>query len=75
METISHRIRVSPALPQQDHPGEGEKREQRINSFSVEARLAPEMDTGGTWLINAAWSPAGTEIGVTLKSKHRQPNE
>lgn len=58
-----------------DCPGEGEKRELRINSFSAEARLAPEMGTGGTWLINAAWSAARTEIGVTLKSKHRQPNE
>lgn len=30
---------------------------------------------GECGLINSSWNPAGTGIGVTLKSKHRQPNE
>lgn len=38
-------------------------------------QAGPRDGHWGTRLINAAWSPAGTRLGVTLKSKHTQPNE
>ena len=70
MVTISHRNWVSPALLQARRvPERGKKNN---NQFHW---TGPQSGHLGSWLINAAWSPAGTEIGVTLKSKHTQPNE
>lgn len=63
-ESAQHRL-------SRDCPREGGEKAAE-NQF---LQAGPRDGRWGRWLINAAWSPAGTGLGVTLKSKHTQPNE